>query len=518
MYAELVLFNGEVISVDEKFSIYSAIAVKDDTIIKVGEDEEVKKMIKGSTIAIDLKGMTVLPGFIDSHVHFTQTGLDEMVLNASGFSTMYEFFNGLKQFAEDIENERWVIAVGFDEGKISDGRMPTKKDLDQLSISNPVFISRVDAHSCAVNSKGLELLEIDEKIVGQDKDEKGNVQGIFRAKANGIVREKLTDFITDNERKAALHLAAKLALKQGVTTIHALEGGSLFSDNDVSVIELEKVKLPINITIFHQIMDVDKVKKEGFSRIGGCIIIDGSIGSFTAAFEEPYADPPDSKGCLYYTDEEVYRFVAQAHNEGMQISTHCIGDRAIEQMINTYEKCLSGKECRDHRHRIEHFSIPTVDQINRAAQLGLVISTQPVFNYYDKDSMYEKRLGKERANRAFPLNTMIKKGMLVTGGSDSPITPINPLLGIHSAVNHSNIKEGISIKEAIKLFTINGAKAIFQENDRGSLEVGKKADIVMLNENPLKIDQSLIKDIKVLMTIVNGKIQYPKEEKFRALR
>jgi len=508
MLAELVLFNGEVISVDENFTIYSAVAVKDDTIVKLGEDEEIKKMITDSTIAIDLKGMALLPGFIDSHVHFTQTGLDEMNMNASDFSTMDEFFKGLEQFAKDMEIDRWVIAVGFDEGKISDGRLPTRKDLDRLSISNPVFISRVDAHSCAVNSKALELLSIDERSEGYDKDENGEAQGTFRAKANGLARVKLADFITDDERRTALHLAAKQALNRGVTTIHALEGGSLFSDKDIAVIKEEKDKLPVNIEIFHQTMDVDKVKEEGFNRIGGCVIIDGSIGSFTAAFEEPYVDPPDSRGCLYYTDEQVDMFVARAHGEGMQISTHCIGDRAIEQMLKAYEKCISGKERRDHRHRIEHFSIPTDGQINRAAQLGLVISTQPVFNLYDKDSMYEKRLGKERASRALPLNTMIEKGILVAGGSDSPVTPINPLLGMHAAVNHSNKRERISIKEAIKLFTINGAKAVFQEDKRGSLEAGKKADIVMLNKNPLKTDKRLIKDIEVLMTIVNGRIQY----------
>lgn len=508
MFAELVLFNGEVVSVDESFTVYSAVAVKDGTIVKLGEDKEIKKFITDATTVIDLKGRALLPGFIDSHVHFTQTGLDEMNLNASGFRTMDEFFNGLEQFAENIESGRWVIAVSFDEAKISDGRMPNREDLDQLSINNPVFIGRVDAHSCAVNSKGLELLNIDERTEGYDKDEKGKAQGIFRARANGLARVKLTDFITDDERRAALNLAARLALSRGVTTIHALEGGSLFSEKDVAVIKEEKDRLPVNIEIFHQTMDVDAVKKEGFNHIGGCITIDGSIGSYTAAFQEPYADPPDTRGCLYYTDDQIETFVTRAHNEGMQISTHCIGDRAIEQMLKAYEKCVSEKECRDRRHRIEHFSVPTYDQVNRAAQLGLVISTQPVFNYYNKNSTYKKRLGEEREGRVCPLNTMIGKGILVAGGSDSPVTAINPLLGIYAAVNHSNEKESISVKEAIKLFTINGAKAVFREDKRGSLEVGKKADMVMLNENPLRMDKRLIKDIEVLMTIVNGRIQY----------
>lgn len=512
MIADIVFYNGHVITVDDKFNIASALAIKDDTIVKIGNISDIENMISVKTQVIDLKDRVLLPGFIDSHVHFTQTGLDEMALDARDFSNLDDFYEGLRQYAVGFQQDDWVISTAFDESKVKEKKLPDRWELDRLGVNNPIFISRVDAHSCIVNTRGYELLGIDEDTKGVDKNPGGVATGIFRAGANGLARNKIADFISDERRKGALYLAAQKALRAGVTFINALEGGALFSDRDVEVLKREKQSLPINLAIFHQTIDVTRVIKEGFCRIGGCITLDGSVGSYTAAFKEPYNDRPRSRGYLYYSDDDVVNFVKHAHRNGLQISTHCIGDMAIEQMIKAYERSLAAYPRRDHRHRIEHFSIPTLDQIKRAAELGLVISTQPVFDYYDNGTMYIQRLGEKRAKRAFPLKTMLKYGILVAGGSDSPVTPINPILGIHSAVNHSNLEERLTVTEAIKLFTINGAKAVFEEKNRGSLEEGKKADMVVLGEDPLTVPKEKIKDITVEMTLVGGKIRYRREE------
>jgi predicted amidohydrolase YtcJ len=507
---DLLFYNGNIIDVCDNFKKHNYIAIHKGIIVDIGIKNDINNLVTNKTKVINLKGKTVLPGFIDSHVHFSQTGIDEMSVKADKYKEIEDFFEDFIEHAKELKQDDWLISNGFNPLNMGLDDLPNRWLLDDLGIENPIFISRIDSHSCAVNTRAMKLINIDNNVEGVDKNSNNEPVGIYRSKANAIVRNEFDKYISIGMRKSAMKKAAQKALKSGVTYIHALEGGDgLFSDKNLLVLMDIKDELPINLTIFHQTMDTVKVIEEGLSQIGGCLTLDGSVGSYTAAFKEPYEDKKDTNGILYYSDDRVFSFVKEAHEKGLQITTHCIGDRAIEQMLNAYENILNTSS--SHRHRIEHFSIPTIQQIERAARLNLIISVQPVFDYYGytfQDNMYEKRLGKERALRAYPLQSMLKKGILIAGGSDSPITPIDPLLGIHSAVNHSNVKESVSVEDAIKMFTINGAIAVFEENNRGSLERGKKADLVILDKNPLATDKDNIKDISVEMTILEGNIVY----------
>lgn len=510
MNADLIFYNGNIIDIGEKIKRYNYIVIKEDKILEMGKRNNIDRLTNNKMKIIDLKGKTVLPGFIDSHVHFTQTGINEMSLMADRYDSIEDFCEDFIKYAKKIKADDWLISKGFNPLNMGLEDLPDRWLLDDLGVKNPIFISRIDSHSCAVNSKAMRIININSNIKGVDKDVNNTPTGIYRAEANTEARNRFADYISDEMREKAVKKASQKALRAGVTYLHALEGGDgLFSDKDLKVLKDIRDDLTINLKIYHQIMDPQKVISEGFSQIGGCITLDGSIGSYTAAFKKAYTDNKNTNGVLYYNDEDIYNFVSEAHKEGLQITTHCIGDRAIEQMLNAYENVLGVSN--HYRHRIEHFSVPTGKQIERVARLNLVISVQPVFDYYGytyQNNMYKKRLGKERFLKSFPLQSMIKKGILIAGGSDSPITPINPLLGIHSAVNHSNANERISVKDALKMFTVNGAIAAFEGDRRGSLQEGKKADLVVLDQDPLIIDEVSIKDINVEMTVVEGDIVY----------
>jgi predicted amidohydrolase YtcJ len=267
----------------------------------------------------------------------------------------------------------------------------------------------------------------------------------------------------------------------------------------------------LRIVLYYQTMEIAKVIELGLPRIGGCILLDGDVGPHTAALSEPYADDPGCYGTLYYQDDVVNQFTLAAHKEGLQIAFHAVGDAAVEQALNAYENALEQVPREDHRHRIEHCEVIRESQITRASKLGIALAIQPPFNHFWPHTGYYRTLGEERAWKADPVRSLIRPNLLVAGGSDSTVTPLGPLIGVHAAVNHSNPAERISAFEAMKLYTINAARIAFQEDDRGSLEVGKLGDLVVLAENPFEVDQRRIKEIKVEMTVIGGNILYPSE-------
>jgi len=501
--------NGHIITCDSKDTIAQGMLVKDDRIIIVGSNDEIQRNPNISE-TVDLEGKTVIPGLIDSHVHMTQTGLNKLGVELNSATSLEEIFEGIKNTPLLKDDGNLVFGIGYDDSKIKERRPPTRWELDVLVPEKYLWLGRVDSHSCVVNTKMLYYLNLPEDIIGIDRDEKGKPTGVLRAEANSVARKKMLELIDDETRKKALRIAAKEALKKGVTTLNALEGGPLFNDRDFEIVYQYKDKLPIDIEIFFQTTDVEKAMEYGLKRIGGCIILDGSFGSRTAALFEPYQDDSSTRGVLYFTQEDLDELVVKAHKNGLQLAFHALGERAIEQVLNSYEKAIKLYPRMDHRHRIEHFELPSREQINKAVGLGIVLSLQPAFEHLwgGPGGMYEERLGSERIKRVKPCKEIIEAGGLIIGGSDSDVTPIDPMLGIHGAVNHSNPSQRIGVKEALKMFTINGAKGIFKEAQKGSIEEGKLADFVVLSHNPYSIDKERLKEIVVEKTYKNGELVY----------
>jgi hypothetical protein len=260
--------------------------------------------------------------------------------------------------------------------------------------------------------------------------------------------------------------------------------------------------------------DVEKVARAGLPRVGEDILLDGSIGSRTAAFEEPYDDDPGNTGDLYYSDEEVEEMVRQAHLNDLQISFHAIGERAITQAIDAFEKVLAEHPKADHRHRLDHCGFPKDEDIERAARLGLVISTQPTFMYLraGPGKVYNRRLGEERARGGYPLRAFLDAGITVGAGSDSDVTPLDPLLGIHAAVHQPYPESDVTVEEALRMYTLDAARIVFDEERTGSIEVGKLADLVVLGRDPLTAPKDSLKDLPVTLTVKGGEVTYKREE------
>jgi hypothetical protein len=306
------------------------------------------------------------------------------------------------------------------------------------------------------------------------------------------------------------------SVENGVTTVHAMEGSRVDGDRDFKVLMEIRENLKTRVVPFYETFDVNKVKTMGLSRIGGCgrMNLDGEANSYTAALLDSYSDSPNTSGSLTYTQEEIDDFVMKAHLAGLQIGMHAIGDAAIEQLLSAYEKALKNVPVNDHRHRIEHCYLPSENQIERAAALEIILSMQPCLTdlWGGYGGIYYSRFGQNRFQRIDRYRNLFDRGILVCGGSDSPAAGVNPLRDISLLVtNQISSKQSISVKEAIEMYTINGAKAAFEEDKKGSVEKGKYADVVILNDDPFEVPYSKIEDIKVDATIINGEIAYSKE-------
>jgi predicted amidohydrolase YtcJ len=313
--------------------------------------------------------------------------------------------------------------------------------------------------------------------------------------------------MSSEEKVEGLKMACNKAIAKGITTVHALEGGMLFGDTEIYQVQQFASRAPLRITPYFQTLDVEKAIAAGVRRIGGCIPLDGSIGSRTAALAEPYSDQPETSGSIYHSDEAVKKFMTDAYSAGMQISVHAIGERAIDQALDSFEHAarhFPGYSC---PHRIEHFIMATDEHINRAVSLGLVISIQPVDHliWGRPDRLLGMRLG-DRLPRINRYKTWSARGLVLAGSSDSDITEFDPLKGIYSAMYHYFSEECLDFSDALRLYTSNAALAGLELPEKGTVEVGKLADLVVLS-GPVK-DGRDFGSLEVALTLVGGRVVY----------
>ena len=502
-YADVVIRGGRVYTMDERRPFASVVAVRDGRIIHVGEDAY--DMIGKETLVIEAEGRSVLPGFIDTHVHFVGTALSKFDdVDAFGMGSISEILESLRRIRKP--RGEWVRVRGFDDSMVREQRYPTRWELDSALPDNPVIVKRLDGHSCVLNTLALRVAGINPGIRGVELDELGRMTGVLRAEANEIARNRSEHEAGREEILRKLFEVSYDALRSGVTTIHALEGST---GNPGHLRLLMGTELPVDLVLYYQTTEVREALELGLPRIGGCLLVDGSMDSHTAAFFEPYNDMEDSRGFLYFKDDEIRSFVAEAHREGLQIAMHAIGDAAIEQLLDSYEFALSEYPRDDHRHRIEHAEVPSDDQIKRMAKLGVSVAVQPPFLFYwDMDLFYIRRLGRERAKRLHPYRKMLDAGVKLSGGSDSPVTPMDPLTGIHAAVNHPIRGSSLELEEALRLYTIDAAFFSFEEHRKGSISEGKIADLIMLSDDIFRVKKEEIRNLKVDLVLKGGRLVY----------
>lgn len=438
-------------------------------------------------------GGTALPGFIDSHVHLTATGLDLLALNAGEFSRLDDLLEAIWQLS--CTREGLVRVWGYDADGYREKRNPTLAELDRACPSNLLWINMIDCHGTLVNSQSLKALGLPPS------------QSLLVGENNQRARNYFLAGISPQEREQAILAAAELAISRGVTTLHAMEGGRLFHDKDVEAVMALRPRLPLDPVIYPQVLDVDWAHELGLRQVGGCLPLDGSSGVYTAALTKPYYNRTDT-GILYYGRQEIQGMILRAQEKGMQVAMHACGDAAIDLFLDAVEAAQS-KDSAGIPHRVEHFELPRWDQVERSRQLGVILSMQPAFDWFwgGPQGDYAFTQGPEGWQNVNPIGWAADAGLVVAGGSDSNVTPLNPLLGIHAALNHHNPKQRVDLATAVAMFTENGAAAA-RLSDRGRLEAGLQADIVVLAEDLWDLSRDKIKDVEIVATIHRGQVVY----------
>jgi predicted amidohydrolase YtcJ len=511
MEEQRVLVNGNIITMDKSGSRAEALAIEAGRIVRVGSRGDVQPLIDSEWPVTDLEGATVLPGFIDTHQHMMLTGSQAAAVHLNQAKDIDEILSLLAAEAGRSEAGSWVRGSYLNEQRLAEKRMPTAAELDRIGNGHPVFVMHATCHMCSLNTRAMEILNLPPGLDGLDLDA-GRPTGVVRDPGIlSFVHPAMSRLTEDEVKLDFLQHAARMALEKGVTTLHALDGGDL-GPGDTQVIWSQRSKLPVRVVCYNQSMDLSQVRTLGLPRVGGCICADGAFEAHTAALFEPYADDPDNYGELTFSQEVMDAFVFEAHTAGLQIAVHCESERSIEQVLWAMEKALRARPRHDHRHRIEHLELPTERQIERMAAAGIMTGMQPAFipAFIGQERMevYGALLGESRLQRVHPYRTILDHGIPICGGSDSPVTPYDPLAGIQAAVNHPNPAQRVTRREALAMFTGDAAWSAFEEADKGSIEAGKLADLVVLGEDPLAAAGDRIRDIPVLTTLVGGKRRY----------
>lgn len=410
----------------------------------------------------------------------------------------------------------WVFGVGFMEYLMAENCFPTRFELDSISHGHPILILTQTLHGCALNSMAMEIVKVPD-IQGVMKGDDGTPTGVLLSdEAVFPTVSKIMSLLPDEKVWSYVEDCAKYASTKGITSMAGLMGQFVDGDKDVHLTIEKGHELPIDLTIYYQTWDYEKVKALGLPRIGGCLTLDGAGFEYTMALQEPYPQRPERRGFLIHTDEEIYQLISKAHKDGVQCALHALGDRAIDQLIYIYQQVILEQGRKDTRHRIEHFSLPSDKHMDMLAQLGLIASMQPAFSGLwgqPGSGVYVPMLGRERADRMEVFSEIVRRGGIICGGSDFPVTLPDPLYGIACCINNPDPRRNVAVTEAIKIFTTNSAYAMHQEKEKGSIETGKVADFTVINLDPYVHAQSdKIYDMKALMTIKDGVVTYESEE------
>jgi predicted amidohydrolase YtcJ len=533
--ADLVLVNGSVWTAGSSQPWAEAVAIDGDRILGVGRTAEIKKLAGKKTKVIDLKGALVLPGFIDSHTHFLEGGFSLSSIQLRDVFSREQFVKRVEEKAQGLPKGEWILHGNWDHEQFSPPELPRKEWIDGVSPQNPVFVSRYDEHIALANSLALEIGGITKQTESpeggeiQKDPETGEPTGILRDAAMDLV----TRHIPNPSLKANLE-AAETALRHarelGVTSLNDMADGSSFAASlEVYQELLKEDKLTARIYLYIPIDQMDIVERLGLKTpfgndwlaIGGLKgFADGGLGASTAYFFEPYTDNPGNFGLLapqMFPEGIMEKRVLEADRAGLQVAIHAIGDKANFIMLGIFEKTVAQNGKRDRRWRIEHAQHLRPEDIGRFAELGVIASVQP-FHAIDDGRWAEVKIGKERCRTTYAFKSFLDSGTTLALGSDWPVAPLNPLMGIYAAVTRQTTdgknpdgwfpEQKIPLEEAIKGFTLNGAYAQFSEKDKGSIEVGKLADLVVLDQNLFDIAPAKIKDAKVALTIAGGRIVY----------
>lgn len=541
--ADLVLMNGKIVTVDEALSQAEALAVKGDKIVAIGQNKQLRRSIGDKTQVIDLAGKLAIPGFTDSHGHFTSLGESKMVLDLTKARSWEEIVTLVAEAAKNAKPGEWIVGRGWHQEKWvkapepNVAGLPFHHELSRVSPHNPIILTHASGHSCLANAKAMELAKITKTT--QDppggqivRDGKGNPIGAFIETAQNLVRRAMGAAqaqLTPEEREArtirAITMAIQECLSKGVTSFH--DAGVSWRTVEIYKKLADEGRLSVRIyAMINENNEILKEKLPEYRLIGHANnyltvrsikrVFDGALGAHGAWLLEPYSDLPSSVGLNTYPIESLRETARLAIENDFQLCVHAIGDRANQETLNIFEEAFKAHpEKKDLRWRIEHAQHLHPEDIPRFGQLGVIASMQGIHCTSDGPWVF-KRLGEKRAEEgAYVWQKLMTSGAIICNGTDAPVEDVDPIACFYASVTRK-LADGtlffpdqrMSREEALRSYTLNGAYASFQENLLGSLSVGKLADITVLSQDLMTIAEEEIPKTQVVMTIVGGKILY----------
>jgi predicted amidohydrolase YtcJ len=527
--ADLIITNANVWTGDGTHPKAQAVAVLGDRIVAVGSSSAVLLWRGQNTKVIDAGGKLLLPGFNDAHVHFVDGGrqLDNLQLN--DVTSTDEFVRRIAEQAKKTPRGEWILGGDWDETKWTPPNLPTKEMIDPVTPDNPVLLSRYDGHSALANSIALRLAGITAQTPDPPggaivRDAQGNPTGDLKDAALDLAY-KVVPSLSHEQRMRAVKRALEHAASLGVTSVQTMNPE--YADIAVFAELLQNGELTTRIYAAPLITGVDDQAKIGirhafggpYLRIGAVkAYADGSLGSRTAYFFEPFSDQPDNRGLLSNEMQPLSLMrdrMMTADAAGLQICTHAIGDQAISIVLDLYTDVVKAHHGAERRFRIEHAQHMAEKDFARFAQLDVIASVQP-YHAIDDGRWAEARIGHDRASRTYAFRTFLNHGVHLAFGTDWDVAPLNPLLTVYAAVTRSTLdgknpngwfpEQKLTVAEAVHAYTMGSAYAEFQEQEKGSITPGKLADMVLLSDDIFSIDPVKIRDVKVLKTIVGGKV------------
>jgi predicted amidohydrolase YtcJ len=525
--ADLVLTGGVVWTGADGAQTTSAIAVRDGRVVYTGSDDGAREYIGTGTEHVELSGRMVMPGFVDNHTHFMGGGFQLASVDLRDAGTPEEFARRIGEFARSIPEGRWITGGDWDH-ELWGGELPRREWIDSLTPDNPVLVSRLDGHMALANSVALQMASVTRSTADPDggtiiRDPgTGQPTGMLRDNAMDLVSRMIPDE-SEAELDEAFARAQEHALSLGVTLVNDM---GAWPHLETYRRARQRGDLQLRIYSFvplgtwERLRDFVAANGRGDSRLkwGGLKgFVDGSLGSTTAWFYEPYNDAPETAGLLTTDTTALREWVKGADASGLHVTVHAIGDRANDWLLAVFAEAESENGSRDRRFRIEHAQHLTRDAISQMAARGVIPSMQP-YHAIDDGRWAAKRIGPDRILTTYAFRSLLDAGARLTFGSDWTVAPLDPLLGVYAAVTRRTIDDAnpdgwvpeqkISLEEALRAYTGANAYASFLEDQLGTLENGRFADLVVLSSNLLETDPERIPEVRVDMTVIEGEVVY----------
>ncbi len=528
--ATLALINGKVYTIDARHPRAEAVAVYGSHILAVGSMGDVQRFVGDATTVIDLQGRTVIPGLIDCHVHFVAYALRAQEVNLDGAASLQKALGQVAARVATATPGEWIVGGGWDKNRWPPGSSPSKAVLDEVAASHPVALASKDGHTLWVNSRAISLAAITRStphpqggVIERDA-ETGDATGVLKETAMDLVRAVIPA-PTVEEVVAAVLPAIGTAHTLGITSIHVPEGRMAFHAFQ-RLWARGDLRLRVNMLLPMESLDAatEVGVMTGFGdeclRVGGVkVFADGALGSQTAAMLDPYEGAPGNRGILVMVREELQRVLATAATHGLGVAIHAIGDRANRLTLDVIEDVEATMGRQATRWRIEHAQHIASRDWRRFQQLGVIASVQPSHIALDMD-IAEQHLGR-RSREAYPLQSLRDQGVTLAFGSDAPVMPMNPLLGLYTAVTRKRVtgqppggwhpEECITVEDAVRAYTLDAAHASGEERIKGSIAAGKLADLVVLSHNIFEAPEEVLRKTRVEMTVFDGAVVYAAE-------